>query len=129
MPKLTLRERWFYRQKKFDKLHQLMLRTKEGAARFNELRVQDASVQAWLGQLQRNTAAAIFSNPKLKAAMKKSLGHQDRGKLMNFYESLYKKGSVTVEDAAAAFGMTTEEMKAAIAAHPGLIKELQIGDC
>jgi len=129
MPKLTLRERWLYGRKKFDKLHRLMSQTKEGAARFNELCVQDARLHAWQGQLQPKMAAEIFSNPKLRAGFKKAMKAQGRGKLFDLYKSLHKKGFVTIEEAAAAFGMKTEEMRDAIAAYPALFKEFHISGC
>jgi hypothetical protein len=128
IPKLTLRERWMYRRKKFDKLHQLMRRTEEGTTRFNELCVQDANLRSWQGQLQPKIAATIFSSPKLSAEMKKVLKSQGRGKLFDLYKILHKKGFVTIDQAAAAFGITTEEMKTTIDVHPELFKELHISD-
>ncbi len=129
MQKLTFRERWLYRRKKFDKLHQLMNQTKEGAARFNELCVQDVRLHDWQSQHQPKMAAEIFSNPKLSAGMKKALEAQGRGKLFDLYKSLHEKGFVTIEEAAAAFGMKTDEMRDAVAACPALFKEFHISGC
>ena len=129
MLKFTLREQWLYRRKKFEKLQQLMSRTEKGTIRFNDLCVLDASLRAWQGQLQPKIAATIFSDPKLSAGMKEALERKGKGKLFDFYKSLHEKGFVTVEEAAAAFGMTREEMKASIAAHPELFTELHISGC
>ncbi len=126
MVKLTLRERLLYKRKKYDALSKLMRRTKEGAARFNQLCIQDAGLQVWIGRTHLTVAAAIFRNPKLKAAMKETAEREGMGKLFDLHKTLDEKGFVTIEEAAAAFGITTDEMKATITAHPAIFKEWHI---
>lgn len=129
MPKLSLREKWLYRRKKYDALSKLMKQTEDGATRFNELCAQDASLQTWLGQASLTMAAMIGDDPKRRARMRKVFKRKEQGKLFELYKTLGEKGFVTVEEAAAAFGMTPEEMKATIAAKPEFFKEWHISGC
>ncbi len=125
IPKLTLREKWLYRRKKYDALSKLMKQAEGGAARFNKLCTQDASLQTWLGRTRLMMSAAI-RNPKFSAALKEKVKRDGQGKLFDLYKSLDDKGFVTTEEAAAAFGMTVEEMKATVAAYPAMFKEWHI---
>ena len=129
MSKLTLREKWLYRRKKYDALSKLMKQTEDGAARFNELCSKDASLQAWLGQVSLMMAAMISHDPKHRVGMREISKQEGQDKLFDLYKTLGEKGFVTVEEAAAAFGMTADEMKATIAARPALFKAWHISGC
>lgn len=129
MLKLTLHEKWLYRRKKYDALSKLMRSTKDGVARFDELCSQDASLQTWLGQASLMMAAMIGPDSQRSARMREVFKREGQGKLFDLHKTLAKKGFVTVEEAAAVFGITTEEMKATIAAYPALFKAWHISGC
>lgn len=58
--------------------------------------------------------------------MKEALESQGKDKLFDLYKAHHEKGFVTVEESAAAFDMTIEEMKQAKVEHPELFDEWNI---
>lgn len=123
MPKLKLRERWLYRRKNYDKLAKLMRRSQEGADRFIELCCQDDCLQVWLiGSTIAGMSAMMEKGHRHKAALKETFESHGLGKFYTLHESIQEKSAVTIEQVAAAFGLSAEDMRTMIAANPALLK-------
>ncbi len=129
MLKLSWRETLLYKRKKYNDLFKLMNQTAEGTARFNQLCVEDTKLQEWSGQTHQTIAAAIFGNPTFRVGMKEAFEQDGLGGLFDLHQKLYEKGFVTIEEAASAFSISAEEMRAANAAHPALFKAWHISGC
>jgi hypothetical protein len=120
MKKLTIRAKWLYKTKQFDKFHDLLMRTKEGRDFFNELCKADTVLRAWYTAFLEGIWDKAIDDPKKEAAARETFYSHGIGHMFDLYKVQRKKGFVTVNEVAKAIGVDAEDVQEALRIEPVL---------
>ncbi len=122
MKKLTVRAKWLYMTRQFDKLQDLTMRTKEGRQLFSGLCKTDPMLRAWHTAKIGNICDQAFNDPKKEAAGRQIFEAWGIPHLFDLYKAQHDKGFVTLDEAAKAIGVDVESMQEALRIEPDLFK-------
>jgi hypothetical protein len=122
MKKLTVRAKWLYMTRQFDKLQDLTMRTKEGRDLFSGLCKTDPMLRAWHTAKIGNICEQAFNDPEKEDAGRQIFKTWGIPHLFDLYKAQHKKGFVTVDEAAKAIGVGAGAVREALRVEPDLFK-------